>query len=277
MKNISFIIFTYNEEKRIEYAVRNFIKYGPVIIMDGGSTDRTQEIAEALGATFLSRPPSSQVAAETQTNLDFIKDHIDTDYIYWGYCDYIAPKNLLKKITEVGREGKYKQVYIPLYTYLWGYTGHFAQKYPVPCLFHKDYIDFRGNYIHGRGRFLGKPEEVLTLPSRESLAIRHFSTYVESKYVAGYMRYAEEEAREKFARGESFSVIKLLAAMGRYIWIYRRAFLNPKLGLLISLNMAFGRLMTYTRLYEYEHDITLDSVEAAYAKEKEKILAELES
>lgn len=269
---ITFILFTYNEEKRIAYAVRNFITHGPVLILDGGSTDRTQEIAEELGATFLRRPESARAAVETQTNLDFIRQHIDTDWIYWGYCDNTAPKTLVEEMCRIASEDRYKKINLPLYTYLWGETDYPAQKSSIPALFHAEYIDFTNNPIHSFGRFLGSEDEVHTLPSTPAFALRHFSTYNVAKYVAGYMRYGEEEARQKFEHGEAFRTIKLLAAMIRYMWIYRRAFRSPRLGLLIALNMAFGRLMTYTRLYEYENGITLDSIEQSYSKKKEQIL-----
>jgi len=272
MSNITFILFTYNEEKRIGYAVRNFIKYGQVLLLDGGSEDKTREIAEGLGAVFLERPKSIRAAVETKENLDFIKSHIETDWVYWGYCDNIAPKTLVEEMLRVTKEARFKKVNLPLFTYLWGETEHVAQKSYLPALFHKDYIDFSHNPIHSFGRFLGTNDEVLTLLATPSFALRHFSTYNETKYVAGYMRYGEEEARQKFERGERFSTLKLLAAMVRYMWIYRRALKNPKLGLLIMLNMAFGRLMTYTRLYEYENDITLDSIEDSYGRKKEQIL-----
>lgn len=139
-------------------------------------------------------------------------------------------------------------------------------------MFHRAYMDFSKNQIHHLGQFTGASHEEIILPNREEYALRHFSTYVESKYVAGYMRYAEEEAQQKFKDGERFSVVKLFAAMLRYMWIYRRTFKTSQLGILIMLNMAFGRLMTYTRLYEYEHGITLESVEHAYSLEKEKLL-----
>ncbi len=272
MNNITFVLFTYNEEKRVSYAIKNFIKYGPVILMDGGSTDRTKQIAESLGAQFLTRPANSRAAVETTTNLNFIKEHSDNDWIYWGYCDNIAPKTLVEEMCKIAKENRFKKVNVPLFTYLWGETAHVAQKSHLPALFHKDFIDFENNPIHSFGRFLGTDEEIFTLPSTPALALRHFSTYNESKYVAGYMRYGEEEARQKFERGERFSILKTLAAMLRYMWIYRRALRSPRLGFLIMLNMAFGRLMTYTRLYEYEHGITLDSIEGNYSRKKETIL-----
>lgn len=274
MPHITFILFTYNEEKRIRYAVENFRAYGKVILLDGGSTDRTQEIAEDLGAVFLLRPPSTSAAVETAENLSFIKKHISTDWIYWGYCDNTAPQTLVKEMCRIAGENRFKKVNLPLFTYLWGEVNHVAQKSYLPALFHVDYIDFKNNPIHNFGTFLGKDDEILTLPSRPALALKHFSTYNVAKYVAGYMRYGEEEARQKFERGERFSTLKLFAAMLRYLWIYRHAFRSPRLGTLIMFNMAFGRLMTYTRLYEYENNITLDSIEKKYSLEKERILNE---
>lgn len=273
---ITFVLFTFNEEKRIAFALKNFIKHGPVLIMDGGSTDKTREIAESLGARFLTRPPSSQAAVETKENLDFIKANIETNWIYWGYCDNTAPRTLVEEMVRVATDDRFKKVNLPLFTYLWGNTDNVAQKSYLAALFHKDCIDFERNPIHSFGQFLGRDDEVLTLPPTPTFALRHFSTYNITKYVAGYMRYGEEEARQKFERGERFSVVKLLAAMARYLWIYRRALRSPRLGLLIMLNMAFGRLMTYTRLYEYENGITLDSIEEAYSKKKRLLLEDFD-
>jgi hypothetical protein len=175
-------------------------------------------------------------------------------------------------MVRIASENHFKKVNLPLFTYLWGETGHVSQKSHLAALFHKDYIDFDNNQIHSFGKFLGRDDEVLTLLSTPDFALRHFSTYNVAKYVAGYMRYGEEEARQKFERGERFSLVKLFAAMMRYLWIYRRSLRSPRLGILIMLNMAFGRLMTYTRLYEYEHDITLDSIEDNYSRKKKQIL-----
>ncbi|OGG61133.1 hypothetical protein A3C87_03205 [Candidatus Kaiserbacteria bacterium RIFCSPHIGHO2_02_FULL_49_34] len=272
MKPITFILFAYNEEKRIAYAVRSFMKYGPVLIMDGGSTDKTKEIAEKLGATFLSRPTSNVPHVETQQNYDFIKKNTNTPWIYWGYVDNIAPKTLVEKMLAVATENSCKQIIAPMHTYMWGATNHIAQKSHIPVAFHRDYMDFTHTPIHSMGLFTGTPEEVCVLPSLERFAIRHFSTYVTSKYVVGYLRYAEEEALQKFKNGERFSILKLFAAMLRYMWIYRRSMYNGRVGIIVMLNAAFGRLMTYARLYEIEHNITLQTAEEKYALEKEKLL-----
>ena len=219
MNNISFIIFTKNEEKRIAHVIKNFIAYGRVFILDGGSTDKTKEIAESMGASFYTRPESKSANVETLEN--------------------------------------------------------FALKSHVPFLFHKDFVDFSNNHIHGIGRFIGSSEQKLTLPSTPEYALRHFSTYNTNKFTIGYLRYAEAESLEKYKAGEKFSVIKLFAAMIRYCWIYGRyCYKLGKLGLIIVMQNAFSRLMTYSMLYELEHEITLEKIEKTYSKEKEKILAD---
>ena len=274
-KTISFVIITYNEEKRIARVIQNFIKYGDVIILDGGSIDKTKEICDALGAKFFLRPETKKIQIENQENFAFIKSIITTNWIYWGHADYIAPKALLEKMVDISHQEKIKTVSIPLYTYLWGNTSSPAAKTHTTMFFHKDFRDFSQERIHYQGSFTGIGNQLLVLPNRPEYALHHFSVYNETKYVAGYLRYAEDEAADKFRNGERFSFIKLIAAMLRYMWIYRRALWNLKLGGLIMLNMAFGRLMTYTRLYELENNITLESIAANYSKKNAEMLNDM--
>lgn len=243
--------------------------------MDDGSTDKTKEIAEAGGAIYFRRPKNATVNNETEENFNFIKTFLTTDWIYWGYVDNIAPKALLEKLTEVSRQDKIKQVMIPLYTYLWGNTKHYAQKGYAPFFFHKDFIVFSQNHIHGIGKFTGDSSQILKLPSIEKYALRHFSTYNVEKFVRNHMRYADQEAREKFASGEKFSLWKLLRGMLGYAWIFtKQNYKNGKLGLLIMLNYIAYRVMSYTRLYELEQGITLESIEESYGRKKEEMLKE---
>jgi glycosyltransferase involved in cell wall biosynthesis len=264
MNSVTFIIFTYNEEKRIATAIKNFIDHGDVVLMDGGSTDRTQEIAESLGAKFLARPPTTRPFVENQENLDFIKQNIITDYIYWGYADNAAPLKLLGEFNRIAREAKYKKVTVPMWTYLNGDTEHIAHKSHLACFFHKDYINFSKNIIHGFGEFLGTKDQALTLESIPEFTLRHLSVYNEEKFVAGYMRYGKMEAAQKFSSGERFSTIKLLAAMLRYLWIYRRLLSQGRLGIVTMMNQSFGRLITYTALLELQEGVTIEEIQSKF-------------
>lgn len=276
MNNITFVIFTYNEEKRISYVIRNFIKYGEVFIMDDGSTDRTKEISEELGAKVFLRPKTGKAYVENQETFDFVKSKVKTGYIYWGFADNIAPKILVEKFIELANQNIYKKINGASYSYLWGNVKNYAVRFYGTVIFHKDFFDFTDNCIHSTGKFIGTDNQIFSLPNNEKYALHHFSTYNISKFVPAHLRYAEAEAMQRFEAGEKFSVKKMLVDMAKtfFTWgkfIKRRSVLV----LIIPFNYVFFRLMMYTKLFELENNITIDSIEKNYSEVKEKMLKEL--
>jgi glycosyltransferase involved in cell wall biosynthesis len=285
--NIAFILFTLNEEKRIEYPVRNFIKYGEVIVLDGGSTDKTGEIAQKYGATFLQRPKIDVdstgkdvgiAIGETKEMLDFVLANTDKEWIFWQYVDDLAPRTLLEKLVEISKQDTYKQVVIPLHTYLWGKTKYPAIKSSVGCFFQRDSVDFSNNKIHGMGTFLGKKAEILHLPRHDEYAIRHFSLYNLKKFATNHLAYAEAEAEQKHENRQKFSTIRMLAAMVRYFWLfYKNNWKNGVLGFMEAMAYSYFRLQTYFSLYEKEHGITLENIEEQYLVQKKRIIDSIEN
>lgn len=277
MDNITFVLFTYNEEKRIPYVIRNFIKYGEVFVFDGGSTDKTKEIAEGLGAKFFVRPPSDSPQVETQENLEFIKSKIKTDWIYWGFADNMVPKSLLEKVGDIISEKKYTYIRVPLYSYLYGLTKVPMLKSYNPMFFKIDSVDFTDNIIHGMGKFLGDKSEIITLPSCDKYSVRHFSLYNLNKFIPNHLNYSNIEAESKFLRGKKFSIWLMLGAMIRYfILYYKYSYKNGTKGLITALSYSYFRFMVYAKLYEIENKINLESIESEFVTTKERILKEFE-
>jgi glycosyltransferase involved in cell wall biosynthesis len=273
MSNITFIFFAYNEEKRIEYIVRNCVRYGRVLILDGGSSDNTETLAQKNGADWIRRPETKNVITENQEMYDFIKKNVTTDWIFWGFCDNLMPNSLLEKLVELSKQNSIKYVNIPMYTYLWGQTDHPAEKSRSPRFFMKNQIDFTDNHIHGMGKFLGKKEEILVLPMKDEYAIRHFSLYDIRKYIQSHTVYAEIEASERFRNGKKYSMFRMLISMTRYFVIYyKNGYRNGRGGFMTALSYSFFRFTMFFRLYELENDLTLDKIESLYAKEKEKLI-----
>lgn len=275
--NISFFIFTYNDGYRVEHAIRNLRPFGEVIVSDQESTDNTKEIADKLGVHFASRKATGKPFIEQQELLNTVSGLANNDWIYWGYVDNILPKTLLLKMAEISRQDKIKYVYLPVFTYLWGDTKNVILKAEYSCFWKKGMVDFTDNRVHGMGRFLGKPEEILHLPIRLEFAMRHFSLYDLNKFIPAHLRYANTEAEQKFQDGKRFSVRYLFGSMGHYFYLFYGGLKTGIRGLMIALLYTNFRLMLAMRLYEMEHNLNLETIEAEYAKAKQQIIGEIES
>jgi len=283
MSNISFVIFTFNEEERIEHVICNFKKYGEVLIMDDGSTDNTKAICEQYGAKYFIRPKTPSVGdasgetknldAANQNIYDFIKSKVQTEWMFWGFADNLAPKTLLDKLEEISKQEKIKYVEIPIYTYLWGDTKNVAHKGYSPVFFRKDFVDFANNKIHGMGQFKGKPDEKLRLANRYDFAIRHYSLYNTDKFILAHLKYGEIEAQQNFQNGKKFSALKMILAMIRYFFLfYRTSYKSGVRGFMTSFSYAVFRFIAHSRVYELENDLTLKNMESEYAKSKKELL-----
>lgn len=271
--NITFIIFTYNEEKRIKYPIKCFLPYGEVIVSDDSSTDNTVKIAEKLGARVIKRKTHLPFV-ENKEETEFIFSHVDTDWVFWGFADEIVPKTCLELYKKISSESQYKIVIQKRKTLLYDSNSEF-----VPCdvsinFFKKDALNFSDNTIHQMGKFSShvKPSEVLYLPSIDEYSVYHFSCYNTENVIRNFNIYSSLHAQ---STSENFLGIKLI-----FIPIY--TFLNiyfllgafeygPK-GLIISTQFAIYSFLTLAKAYEKKQNITLDSIEKNFISGKEKIL-----
>jgi len=276
-KKISFVLFAYNEEYRISYVIKNLKLYGQVYVLDGGSTDNTRRIVESLGAVFSERPKIPYAHVETEEMFEFVKKLVPTSWVYWGYVDNLLPGTLLEKMKDIASESRYKYVYLPIYTYLWGETKHPVIKASYPCFFRKEFMDFRGNPMHSMGKFIGEKKDIINLPMKDEYAIRHFSLYNLEKFVNGHLRYALAEAELKHQAGKKFTLFYMFGSMANYFWLfYKRGWRAGIKGLYIALLYVFFRLMVAVRLYELDRHMSLEGIESDFAKAKKQLVEDVE-
>ena len=275
--NITFVLFSFNDAHRIEQLIRNVRNYGQVIVFDDRSTDNTQAIVEGLGIQFLIRPKSPQAYLETPEVFDFVKAHVTTDWIYWGYTDNLLPRTLLEKMVELSFQEQYKYVYVPIYTYLWGDTRHVMITARYGCFYRKDSVSFAKHRIHSLGNFTCSKAETLALPNKPEFALRHYSLYDVHKFITSHLRYAEVEAEFKYSQGQRFTVWYMCGSMARYFWLfYKQGYKAGARGLFISLLYVFFRLTVAVKLYELTNNLTLETIEQQFDLSKEKLAAEAE-
>jgi len=109
---ISIIIPAYNEEKHIGKLVchlrensTNAVK--EIIVIDGGSTDHTREVAEKAGASVLMSPVRGRAV-----QMNYGADHSIGEVLYFVHADTLPPesfaKDLLASIEKGYRIGGYR-------------------------------------------------------------------------------------------------------------------------------------------------------------------------
>ncbi len=275
--NITFLIFTYNDGYRLEAAIRNLRPFGEVIVSDQESTDNCKEIAEHLGAKFISRKATGKPFIETQELLDEMTAAASHDWLFWSNVDYLMPKTLLLKLVEMSHQNKYKIVYIPIYTYLWGDIKNIYVKAAYPSFFRKGFMDMRNTRIHNLGKFIGTPDQVLRLPMKMEYAMRHFSLYDLNKFIPSHARYVMTEAQQNFDAGRRITYPRLFGSMGYYFYLFYGGLKSGMRGVLVGLLYAYFKLLVAVRMFELENNLNLETIEAAYAVEKQKLVAEAES
>lgn len=95
--SLSVVILTYNEERHLERCLKSIAPLAPqVFVVDSYSTDRTVEIARAVGATVVQHPFTSQ-SAQFQWALDTLP--LQSDWIMRLDADEIIEPDLVAAIT----------------------------------------------------------------------------------------------------------------------------------------------------------------------------------
>ena len=84
MPKLAVIILTKNEEKNIEDCIRSASFADEIVVIDSGSTDRTQELAEAAGARFIVHP-MAEAGFAGQRN--FALKQTDAEWIFYLDAD----------------------------------------------------------------------------------------------------------------------------------------------------------------------------------------------
>ncbi|MEK7177813.1 MAG: glycosyltransferase [Patescibacteria group bacterium] len=271
--NIIFIIFTYNEEKRIEYPIRCFLPYGEVIVSDDSSTDNTVKIAEKLGAKVIKRKTHLPFV-ENKEETEFIFSHVKTDWVFWGFADEIVPKKCLDLIKKISLETKYKIVVQKRKTMLYDPESEFVPVDVSVNFFRKDSLDFSTNTIHQMGKFAShvKPDEVLYLPPIDEYSVYHYSRYNTESIINNLNTYSSLHARSASEKLIGMKMIFFPTFTFLKIYFLEGAIRYGLKGLIVSIQYAIYFFMVYAKAYENSQNVTLDSIESKFAVSKKNIL-----
>jgi hypothetical protein len=253
---VTFVLFTFNEESRIERVIRNFLPFGPVLIVDNESSDRTQEIGLQHGCEILINKNAGWVEDEITTAR--VKKIVKTPWIYWGFADEMVAASTMQAILSSVSSGRYDIVNVARKNYYYGeFCGDlFADR--LNRIFKKDAIDFSGNKIHCFGK-ITPGSRIHQLPLE--YFVHHFISNTAKSYLGSMDRYTDTERLEdRQVPGTLRLILSGLKMIGLNVFL-RRGYRAGLPGYFLVANTVYYRWLSTMKLYEKKACLDRDVIE----------------
>lgn len=270
-EKLTFIIFTFNEEARIERVIRNLSGWARILIVDNHSTDATQEIAERMGAEVFLNKNIGWV--EDFDTVERIKNRVETPWLYWGYADEMLDCETLKVITQSVESDKYDVVNIARKNYYYGRFCHDAYADRGNRIFKKNAIDFFGNTIHNFGK-VSVPKDRINFLDSKKYYVRHYISNTAKQYLSTIDRYTDIQ----FATNKECSGLNLMTRMAKEFvlqYFIHGAYKAGKAGLFLILQMMYYQCILAMKTHERVHDLSFTGIEKLNNVDRDKVLLRL--
>jgi glycosyltransferase involved in cell wall biosynthesis len=267
---ITFVVFTYNEERRIEWAIQNFRDWGRILIVDNFSEDRTVEIAKANGCdVLLNKNPGWVEDSETVSR---VKAAVQTDWIYWAYADELVGRATLSAIMDAVQSEKFSIVNIIRKNYYYGKFCHDAYSHRMNRVFVRQAIDFSTNTIHNFGEVTVSEDRICYLDAKRHY-VRHFTSTDASTWLRSMDKYTDIQSG---SYGGSFDRIALglrliKTLVGNYL--IRGGYKAGFAGFCVAIEMTYYECLLVMKAYERRHGLNAKEIEVLNNAERRKLMA----
>lgn len=263
-KNITAIVFTKNEERRIPFIYGNFKNFCEIIVFDGGSNDGTEDFCKQNKIKFVSRPPDdSEMGLQA---LKWVYENTPTNYVIHVYCAHFFPQQLLDQFAQVADENQKAAVFHDVLVYRYGVVVHrpHFRRISSGCNFYKkSIINFKGSKIHDELAISFDAEEMIRLPGCDNLSLHLIIEDDCEKFTRKTIGYAVTEARQRFAGGERLGAIGVVyGPVARFLYRYIRlgSFSKGAEGLLYAiLNFVYDMHVSII-LWELTRNLTANNI-----------------
>lgn len=263
-KNITAMVFTLNEERRLPYVYENLKNFCEVIVFDGGSTDGTQEYCENNNIKFLSRPKETDEMR--LSGFAWAYANSPTEYVLHVICSHFYPKELLHRFSEIANENKLAAVYHDVVVYRYGAIVHkpIVRRISSGCNFYKkSIINFKNSKIHDELAISFDASTMQRLEARDDLSLHLFQDEDCNSYTIKTLGYAIREANLRFGSGQRIGFFGLLfKPLMKFVYSYFRcgAFMRGEPGLVYSILNLIYEFHISILLWELCHDLKLQGV-----------------
>lgn len=240
---LSLVVITKNEELNIERCVASVPFASEVVILDSFSTDRTQELAEKMGAKFYQEAwrgygPQKRHAT-TLASYDWVLN-LDAD-------EALSPKlqdEIFENFVNLDPQKAYEFSRYSFHLGRWIRFGGWHPDWQLR-LFHRSYHQWPDTQIHERVESQNKV--------RMKHAILHWVFKDLSHQVVTNDKYSSLQAVDLFKKAKAFSLYYLLVKPPtKFIELYffKRGFLDGMAGFVIAVSAAYSVFLKWAKLWE---------------------------
>jgi len=261
MPNLFSVAFpAYNEEKRIEDVIKNYLQYtDDIIIIDKYSSDKTVEICNKYNAKVIFYPSGIDETEQT-IMVNKIAKH---DWILYTICSELAPIELLEeftKIVEISKQQNIKAAVFNRISYTGGVVTHNLKNYYknfkngiIARFINKNYYDSKNARIHFEIPVIASEKEIYIIDSK--ISMKHFRDDDLSSSEKKHSRYADIEAKTMINMGVNGSFFRLF---GRTFYNFFKIYImNFKIGFpgfVVSISHALYVFQVELRLLCHKHN-----------------------
>lgn len=266
-EKITFVIFTFNEERRIERVILNFKRFGQILVVDNESTDRTCEIAKQYGCNILVN--KNQGWVEDGVTTQKVKDAVKSEWIYWGFADEMIDEKTINAILASIDSDRYDIVNIARKNYYYGQFCLEVSADRMNRIFRKNSIDFSQNKIHHFGReVLGA--RIHKLPMK--YFVHHFISNTAKSYLSVMDRYTDIESAEGTLIPSIFRTVTSSAKMLVVNILLRRGYKAGVPSHFLLVQMVYYRFLLAMKLYEKNAGLDRDQIELMNDAHRDQLL-----
>ncbi len=246
MKGITALVLTLNEEDNIAECLKTLVWADKVLVLDSGSTDRTVEIAQSLGAQVFFHPFKNYA---DQRN--YALGLIQTEWVLFVDADERVPPELAAEIREVAEEEGFSGWWVPRKNYICGRWIRHGGWYP----------DYQLRLLRPeKARYdpAWEVHEIVVIEGKTGYLRNHLIHYnyrTWGEFISRQKAYLPLEVRTLRKRGMKAKVWSPLSMPIREFWrryIRLEGYKDGLYGLILASILAFYTMLAYGFLLKPE-------------------------
>lgn len=247
MPTLSVAMIVKNEEQDLSACLETIKDWvDEIIILDSGSTDNTQQIAEQYGAKFYINTDWQGFGKQRQ----FAQQYVTSDYVLWLDADERVTPELKNSILQAVEKNERNAIYqVSRLSEVFGRQIRHSGWYPdyVVRLYATDFAQYGNELVHEKVHY---PKDAQVKKLKGDLL--HFTYKDIYHYLVKSAGYAKAWAMQREKANKKATLLGgVLHALGCFMKMYllKAGFLDGKQGFLLAILSAHSTFVKYADLW----------------------------